>query len=245
MKGLIANHSTAELDFAQQRTVRRSPLFTRLPIVIIFLLALNAIWEVYRLNATTIQFSVMERSTSFTLIGVGAGLLLTRLQWARAMRPALGIAIDPEDGHTRESTSKWILRAVNAGPGVPVIEKFDYHISFEDADRLPTDSDFVDFVRLAQILRKRGMKSEVDYYVKYLTRGGPLPVSNYAAGTEVCWFSQSVLHVIKRLDIRVRVVDIAGDTHERIFPCKYFLEGVLADPGKPKEGRIFKRRRPS
>lgn len=57
MEGLMADRSTAELDFAQQRTVRRSPLFTRLPIVVILLLTMNAIWEVFRLNATTIQVS--------------------------------------------------------------------------------------------------------------------------------------------------------------------------------------------
>ena len=221
------DRSAIELALTQQRTVRRSPLFARFPLVVIVILLADVAWEVVRTNVMHIQFVVMERATAFTLIGVGAGLLLARLQWARAMRPALGLAIDPETGHTRESTGKWILRIVNAGPGVPVIEKFDYYISFDDPEAVPSEADFIDFLELSRILSDRNWKSEVDYYIKYFTRGGPLPISNYAAGSEICWFKQSVLSDIKRFDIRVRVVDIAGDTHERIFPCIFFLAGVM------------------
>ena len=110
-----ASRSTIELDLTQQRTVRRSRLFSLFPIALILTLIGNAAWEVVRTNTTGVRFSGLDRSTTFALIGTGTGLLLTRLQWARAMRPALGLSIDPEVGRTRRSTSRWVLRLMNAG----------------------------------------------------------------------------------------------------------------------------------
>jgi hypothetical protein len=70
-----ASRSTIELDLTQQRTVRRSRLFSLFPIALILTLIGNAAWEVVRTNTTGVRFSGLDRSTTFALIGAGTGLL--------------------------------------------------------------------------------------------------------------------------------------------------------------------------
>jgi hypothetical protein len=52
-----ASRSTIELDLTQQRTVRRSRLFSLFPIALILTLIGNAAWEVVRTNTTGVRFS--------------------------------------------------------------------------------------------------------------------------------------------------------------------------------------------
>jgi hypothetical protein len=96
-------------------------------------------WEIVRgnLSAHTLsswpfRFTVMDNSTTATVLAVFISLFMGRLQWARALRPIVGVAIDDEGARFRPDSDIWRVWIYNSGPGGAVIESISYYVRFAD-----------------------------------------------------------------------------------------------------------------
>ena len=78
-------------------------------------------------------------------------------------------------------------------------------------------------------LKQHGLDSGRHYALGYVTPGAVLPVSVSADPNhqvELAAFSERALVILRDVEVRIRVVDSAGDTHERICSCLYSAHAV-------------------
>ncbi|GII28786.1 hypothetical protein [Planotetraspora mira] len=229
-------------EFGAQRTIRRSRLFFVFPVIAIAIFAFNLIWEVVRhnmdqksLTSWPFRFSMVDTSTTANILVLATGLLIARLQYARVLRPVIGFSIDDADGLFKPDSDQWRFWLFNAGPGTVVVERFEYYVEFkgdEDAGRLDMN-DSRSWVPLAVVndqLRSRGLKDGEDYFLRWNTKGAPVPpASSYKEGGRFAWFTIRGLAELERFDVRIQVMDGLGDIHERTFPFMHRLPSVTED----------------
>lgn len=79
------------------KKIRRNRVFVWLPSVILGILVLNLIWDIIKINLDSEvaarwpwRFNLLDVPTSATLVGIVAGLLLTRAQFSKSVSPAIG-----------------------------------------------------------------------------------------------------------------------------------------------------------
>ncbi|MFG2038112.1 hypothetical protein [Dactylosporangium sp. NPDC048998] len=198
--------------------VRRSFLFVYFPTLLLGVLGANLIWEVVRQNMSPaarqdwpLRFTVLDTSNTATLLGVMTGLLLARLQWARANRPTLSYVISDEKGTFDAASTKWIVWLHNGGPGIAVVLQFQYVVGFTNA---PT-STHTTLDEINRVMDSRGLVSGVDYFVREMGPGAALPASSARDAPLICWFNIRTLAELTQFDILVQVRDGLGDVHER------------------------------
>ncbi|GAA4580303.1 hypothetical protein GCM10023194_08300 [Planotetraspora phitsanulokensis] len=207
--------------------------------------ALNLIWEVARRNmdqrllmSWPFKFSIVDTSTTANILALATGLLIARLQYARVLRPVIGFAIDDADALFKPDSDRWRFWLYNAGSGTAVVERFEYYVRFRgDSDAGQLDRDHSgNWVPLAVIndqLRSRGLKDGEDYFLRWSTKGAPVP----SASGYVAWFTIRGLAELERFDVRIQVVDGLGDIHERTFPFMHRLPSVTEDAIKAYRSR--------
>jgi hypothetical protein len=222
------------IEIAQQRTIRRSRLFVVLPLAIVFALTANLVWEVLRVSHSSLFAdrtsipSVVDASTTVGLIGAASGLMLARMQWVRTVRPILDMRIEPKSVSEPGLHQQWNFELINAGPGIGILQRLDFRIAFRDTPAEFLDDRFVDRVELQELLRRHGWNEHVDYWTKWMTRGAPVPVHGAPdEAVQIAWFTSKCIMELRTLDVRIQVQDVAGDTHERIFPCVFFIREAV------------------
>lgn len=232
-------------SFGSQRVVRRSLLFFLFPMLVISLLAGNLGWEVLRANsgrkaAAVLTFSVIDAATTANLLALATGLLLARMQYARAVRPVISFAIDDEGIRFSPDSDEWRVWIYNAGSGIAVVEDYRYYVRFVGQ---PVPNDRYHWVPLSVVndqMRSRGLVDGRDFHIRWRTRGSALPsVQSYTDGSMLAWFTVKALAELERFDIVLRVTDAVGDSHQRVFPCVNRLPSVA------RESVARYRRRPS
>lgn len=77
-------------------------------------MSINFVWEIVRANLSSdaltswpFRFTLINSSTTATVLAVFIGLFMGRLQWARALRPIVGFAIDDEGSRFRPDSDLW------------------------------------------------------------------------------------------------------------------------------------------
>ncbi|WP_433209521.1 hypothetical protein ACQP00_45310 [Dactylosporangium sp. CS-047395] len=200
------------------RIVRRSFLFVYFPTVLLAMLGANLVWEIVRQNSSPavkqhwpLRFTILDTSTTAALLGVMTGLLLARLQWARANRPTLSYVISDEKGTFDAASNKWIVWLHNGGPGMAVVTQFQYVVGFTNA---PT-STHTTLNEINRVMNSRDLVSGVDYFVREMGPGAALPASTARDAPLICWFNIRTLAQLTQFDVLVQVRDGLGDTHER------------------------------
>ena len=125
--------------YGAMKLVRRSRPYFVTPIIIIAILTVNLIWEAIRENIPThtraewpFRFTILNVSTTATVLALISGLFIGRQQWAHTLRPHIGKAIDDEDGKFRLASQIWRFWLYNAGPGGAVIDGTSYYVRFID-----------------------------------------------------------------------------------------------------------------
>jgi hypothetical protein len=223
--------------YGAARVIKRSHLFFTVPIALILVTSANFIWEITRANLNThtlstwpFRFTITNVSTTATILAVFVTLFMGRLQWARALRPVVGFAIDDEGAKFLPSSDKWRVWIYNAGPGGAVVENLSYYVRFVDQ---PEDQSPTNWVPLAVVndqLRSRNLRDGTDYFIRWNSRGAPFPaVQKYAEGMQLAWFTSQALAQMRILDIRLRYVDSLGDTYEKICPMRQRLPSVTVE----------------
>jgi hypothetical protein len=212
------NANRARLAASEQRTIHRSPLFVWLPVFVVGLLCCNAIWEIVRLNIPTVsgmgwpyRLSLLPLDTTVSLGAAIGALGLARAQFAMTKRPSIGFALDPAD--------YWSLRLHNGGPGVAIISSIDYRLALlHDEPELVDMSNWIPAEEVRRVLLRHAFREGPDFQLRWLGSGAPLGVT--ARNDESLLLAKIGSRVVKRIaefDVRVRVMDIVGDGHERSF----------------------------
>ncbi len=210
-----------------QRLVRRSRAFVALPMTVFILLLCVLSWEIVRMNIDPVlqsqwpwRLKLLGVAPSATLAGVAGSLLLARNQFARSVRPSLGGAGDTLGaGKMMGKRAAWTVYFHNGGPGLCVITGIAYRVTFSGDGESNIDH-WVSLPDVYNLLSDRGLKRDVDYAFQVLGIGAPLPPGRSSdPKSELMALSTRALSVIQGIDMRVRVTDIAGDSHERTIRC--------------------------
>jgi hypothetical protein len=234
-------------EYGQAKVVARSRLYFKAPVVIIVLIALNLVWEVVRSNIPShdltlwpYRFTIMDDSTTATVLAVFVSLFMGRLQWARTMRPIAGMAIDDEGAKFRPDSDIWRVWIYNSGPGATISE-ITYYVRFADQ---PANDGVTNWVPLQVVndqLKSRHLLDGIDYFMRWYANGAPFPpVKNYTEGMILAWLSVKALNEIRILDVKIRYVDSLGDTHEKITPIIQRLPSVAVEAVRRYTASIVK-----
>jgi hypothetical protein len=233
----VANENTSREseDFGQASIIKRSRLFFTTPVIIIGILTVNLAWEVARdnLSAHTLaswpyRLTLMDNATTATVLAVFISLLMGRLQWARALRPIVGSAIDDEGAKFKPDSDIWRVWIYNSGPGGAAISNVSYYIRLTQE---PEGTGEVKWQTIDFVNAKLGSCSLIDgedYFVRWYARGAPFPaLKRYSEGMQIAHFSIKAFTMLRIFDIRVEYVDSLGDVHERVVPVMHRLPSVL------------------
>jgi hypothetical protein len=154
--------------------------------------------------------------TAANLFGIAITLVLARSQWVRIHRPTIGFAIDDEGANFLDTSDKWYFWFSNAGPGGAVIDSVDFRIAFIDEIGNEEGVPWQPILKIEQLLESRGFVSGKHYFLRYFGFGFPFPATaKYSEGNRLGWFSVETLAAVRQFDVRVRVHDHVGDSHER------------------------------
>lgn len=224
---MVMNTAGLEARY-RQRLVRRSPTYSRLPVLILILLAGLLAWEITRVNVPSPaqisglpwRVSLVGVDTAATLTGGLAALIAARNQFAVAGRPHLGTPLRAAPSYLLPSGdfTTWIF---NAGPGVAKIQSVDYAITVRDTG---WPLEWLDYHEAREVLTGLGLVEGEHYGLSWTTGDFPLTASKSVEdGVELITFSYELIDILDRLDIRVRVVDPVNDEHEKIAGVLYHL----------------------
>jgi hypothetical protein len=223
---------------AQQRVVQRNRKYVMLPASALALALLLVSWQLIRENLpeNSVQrwpwrLQLLDLQSSVTLFTVLVVLLFTRMQYAETLRPALGWSITPRGGltaigHPGQEQGQWQVRMFNGGGGMAILSSIEYRIEFA-SDR--PQNRWLTFDAAEDLIRRSSLKERIDYVLDRKGAGYPMPASGETEkDLLILSISPSAMAMFRVFDIKVRVVDAVGDTHERTCRCREMFP--LVDP---------------
>lgn len=214
-----------------QRVVRRSRTFVVLPTCVFAVLLCDLVWELVRANVDTSsagawpwRFTLLGVPSAAALAGAIGSLILARGQFARSVRPSLGWSGNTHGAGTiMGSQAAWTVYFNNGGPGSCVVDEVLYRATFrtEAAQRTDQSTENWTYLRdVFNILKDKGLEKDKDYALTAIGIGATLPpTKSYQDAKELAAFSTQALRVIMSFEVRIRVTDVVGDTHERVLRC--------------------------
>lgn len=222
------------LTFAQRR-IRRSPLLFTAPLVMLGLLVLVLLWEAVRANIapdTRAQWpwrlQVLDPEALGSLLAVAVGAVLARAQYARTVRPHLGWRAAWEKGHLRGGVPAWRVGILNGGQHIAAVESCDCRVVLAGAG--PADSGWIGVPAAVRELTGAGLVVAEDFQMPELGPGFPLVATGSYETVLVGAFSQRFVERVEAFYLRVRVTDIAGDSHERTGDLLKGAKGTAHGP---------------
>ncbi|MET9955096.1 hypothetical protein ABZ135_26595 [Streptomyces sp. NPDC006339] len=209
-----------------QRRVRRSPLLFTAPIVLLVLLTAVLGWEIVRANMTAEaradwpwRLQLLDMEPLGSLLAVAAGAVLARAQYARTVRPILGWRADWKTGHLRGGVPEWQVGLLNGGSHTAVVEEYACRVVLRGGSPSgPGDAGapWTDVPGAAEVLTAAGLTVGEDFQL--VTFGNfPLMGAGTNETTLLGAFSPRFVDEVEALYVRVRVVDVVGDSHERVL----------------------------
>ncbi|MFF4245007.1 hypothetical protein ACFYY2_11105 [Streptomyces sp. NPDC001822] len=219
-----------------QRRVRRSPLLFTAPLVLLLLLALVLVWESVRANVGPgtrsdwpWRLQLLDTEALGSLLAVAAGAVLARAQYARTVRPYLGWRGTWAKEHLRGSVQAWRVGLLNGGQHIAAVQSYDFLV-VPAGSAAPGRARWTDVAGTATELTALGLTVAEDFQLIDIGPGFPLVGTGSYETVLVGAFSKKCLERVDALYTRVRVVDVVGDSHERIGDC---LRGARATAFAP------------
>lgn len=213
-----------------QRVIRREFKSWLGPQLLLGALLINLIWEILKSNLEPQlrhewpwRLIVLDRSTTATLAGIAATLILTRSQLSKSMHPSLGWS-------ARESLSRYIKRSRrtiwlnNAGPGRALVHEISYRLDMAEGSATPErdtrGDEWMEWGEVIDRIERQNLKHHKDFFVLHLGVGAGIPAGGLLEqGLEIAAFNERTISRLSRFDIRIQVIDIIGDRHERVIRC--------------------------
>ncbi|MEV6332060.1 hypothetical protein [Streptomyces sp. NPDC051909] len=221
--GRFRRARTAVVPDAQRR-VRRSPLLFTAPIVMLVLLTVVLAWEIVRGNMSAAaraewpwRLQILDMEPLGSLLAVAAGSVLARAQYARTVRPHLGWRADWKSGHLRGGVPEWQVGLLNGGSHTVVVEEYECQVVLRGAE--PGDAahaPWTDVQGAAAVLTGAGLTVGEDFQLVAMGNFPLVGTGSYET-TMLGAFSQRFVDEVEALHLRVRVVDVVGDSHERVL----------------------------
>jgi hypothetical protein len=220
----------------RQRVVKRR-FFTYLaPWILLVLILMNLTWDIFKINiahnlrtAWPWRVNALDVATCATLAGILAGLLVTRSQLSRTMRPAVSWrTTDAQSGQINRAART--VHVYNAGGGRAVIDQVKYRISARNPNDSSSGSDWArweDAIRQIELL---GLKHRKDFYILHLGAGASVPGSD-SVGIELAAFTKKAYSRLSRVDVLIQFDDIVGDTYEIVIACLSILSALRSVAG--------------
>ncbi|WP_299537577.1 hypothetical protein [uncultured Streptomyces sp.] len=219
-----------------QRRVRRSRLLFTAPLTALVLLCAVLLWEVLRANVSDgarsgfpWRVELLGPEALGSLLAVAAGAVLARAQYARTVRPYLGLRGAWTDGALTGGGSAWRVGVLNGGH-VAVVESWDYCLV--PAGRPRRECGWTGAAELGVALASAGLVVGEDFQVVSFGAGFPLVRSDGYETVLIGTFSRRFTREVDALLVRVRVADVVGDAHERVMDC---LAGVRHGTSVPRD----------
>lgn len=208
-----------------------------LPVGIAILLGLNLAWSIVRANLDPSQLDrwpyrlvLTDTGTAAGLLGASVSLILGRLQWAHANRPALGFGIDDESLRSARDSHTWVCWLFNAGPGMATVRDAGYRVALYSENRVPDDGPWVSLETVNNELGAAGLVDGEQFHLLWVGSGYPLaPTTRPAEGSKIGWFTIEALSVVQQLDMRVVIEDSLGDHHEMVMPLMDRMPSVARE----------------
>jgi hypothetical protein len=170
------------------------------------------------------RFNLLDISTCSTLAAILAGLLLTRAQFARTVRLAIGWRRDEEEESTHVKNPAWTVRMHNHGPGWCQVTKISY--SYALTGHQPSGWKAWDMV--LDELDRVDIKLKRDYYLVNIGVGLTIPATNQVSqNIETAAFTESCLRRLSSLDIRLEVESAVGDIYQRTVRCLHTAHKII------------------
>ncbi|MGX2998063.1 hypothetical protein JNUCC64_27995 [Streptomyces sp. JNUCC 64] len=203
-----------------QRRVRRDRVLFTTPIVLLAVLGALLVWEVVRSNVTgdlahqwPWRLRLMDMNPLGSLIAVAAAAVLARAQYTAAVLPALGWRSDWRPGSLGTGDPTWQAGILNGGRQQAVIEAVDYRIVLADGTASPR----LAFAEAVEFLAAAGFAPGRDFALVRYGAGFPLIPSGAYDTVKAGEFTRGFVDGVAGFGMRVRVLDAAGDSHERVM----------------------------
>ncbi|MEU8620639.1 hypothetical protein [Streptomyces sp. NPDC048623] len=203
--------------------MRRSPLLFTAPIVMLVLLTLVLGWEIVRGNMPAEartewpwRLQLLDMEPLGSLLAVAAGAVLARAQYARTVRPHLGWRADWTSGHLRGGVPEWQVGLLNGGSHTVVVEEYACRVVLRGTEPRDPAAPWTDVQGAAAVLTGAGLTVGEDFQLVSMGNFPLVGTGSYET-TMLGAFSQRFVDEVEALYLQVRVVDVVGDSHERIL----------------------------
>lgn len=209
-----------------QRRIRRNRVFFAVPLAFLGVAGVLLIWAVLQANMAPAakkswpwRLTLLDVQTAGNAVVVTTGLVLARAQYARAVRPTLAWSGEiVKSGPGGRPT--WTVWLRNASSHSVTLQPLAYRLLLcpPNIDAATDSTGWVTRTEAIATLAQRGLRHRSEYG---LTEMGPAGLSPGMGerGVTLAFLSREAVAVIEELFIRVRAVDEAGDTHERVVQC--------------------------
>jgi hypothetical protein len=227
------------VDQFPQRVVSRNRLSYHVPLVLFWFLMLDVVWEVIKENRPANPspplpwwITVFNLNTAATAAGILGSLLLARTQFARAIRPSLGFNNTAQVTLTSSKRltlpCRWTVNMINAGPGTCTVVRCEWRYAVADEE---LEDLWMSWDEVVESLAQRGLVYGKHYYLVQLGPGAVFPVSSDPDHElEIACLSERAVSLLRALELRTRVIDMAGDIHERVGHCMYSAHSITGIP---------------
>jgi hypothetical protein len=206
--------------------------------MVFWLLILDMLWEIIKENRPKQPlprfpwwFTILDLGTAATAAGIIGSLLIARNQFARSTRPSLGFRGAADKDSTRIALqSRWTVNLINGGPGPCVILRCEWRYTI--AGERSQDA-WTPWEELVAGLARDGLVYGRHYHALHLTAGGVLPVGADPSLVEIAAFSERALSQLQDVEVRIQVVDLVGDVHERSNSMMHSAHAITGIPRNP------------
>lgn len=230
-------HVAPDVSHLRQRVISRNRLSYRVPQTAFWFMAADVLWEVVKENRPKTRspgapwwFTVFDLSTAVTAAGIIGSLLIARTQFARTIRPALGFSSNQLPVSALITLpSRWTASVTNGGPGTCTVLRSEWRYALFDE---PIEDRWLSWQDAVEALAQRGLDYGRHYYLLHLGPSAVLP-GNANHRLEIASFSERAVSMLRTVELRIQVVDLVGDVHERIGNCLYSVHPITGIPLLP------------
>ncbi|WP_449065790.1 hypothetical protein [Planomonospora algeriensis] len=211
-----------------QRLIKRSPISQIGARILLPFLLLNLTWEIVKNNLDPPlkkewpwRLIILDLPTTATLAGIFAAAMIARAQLAKTMN----MSISWSAGKVPSKNVRGSIRTVfvkNGGAGRGVVHEVRYQIlttggQLANSGR-PSES-WLLWAEAVEAIEKLGIKYNKDFKLMAIGSGAALVPAGTSEGYEVFAINRKGASKVTQISMRIRVVDIIGDTYERVIIC--------------------------
>jgi hypothetical protein len=163
------------------------------------------------------RLQLLDTGGALTAVLGTGGAALARAQYALTVKPALGSSGRVYD-RAPDGGLVWAFELVNGSHDAAVIRSVTYWLMFTPAaitsgaanpGRWLTQEEMTAAIETRQLVKGQ------DFDFTYLGRGA---VTSASRSTPLGWLSDRAMQEVQDIFTEVRVLDRAGDSHERVLP---------------------------